>query len=439
MALPADNRDRVPPTPSGDSAAPAPASGLASAPAPARRRRPVFALLLAGAAVLALVWLIGRQLLEEAPGTASAAATEARRAPVEVAAIDRGPIELRRSFSGTLLAEAHVRVAPRVGGRIERMLVDLADPVESGQVIAVLDSAEFQQDVLQAQAELAVARANLTAATNALEIADREIQRQTTLREQGVASDTRWDQVRAQQLAASAEVAVARAQVQRAEAALENATIRLGYTQVRAVWDEGPGRRFVSARMAEEGDTVAANTPLISVVQLDPIKAVLYVSERDYARMQPGLKVVLTTDAHPSTQFPAEVTRISPVFESSSRQARVELTVPNSDLLLKPGMFVRAMAVLDRVEQATIVPEMAVVRRGDQPVVFVVDEQQMVARMRPVELGIADAGRVQVLGEGLEGRVVTLGQQLLDDGTPVVLAGEEDTAAAAAAPGGVDR
>ncbi|MFI4859752.1 MAG: efflux RND transporter periplasmic adaptor subunit [Phycisphaerales bacterium JB063] len=372
-----------------------------------------------------------------------------RAVPVETSTVERGSIELERVFSGTLVSAAEVQVAPKVGGRVLSVAVDLADPVEPGTVVVVLDSDEFEQAVAQAEAELAVAEANLSAARYALEIADREMQRQSTLLEQGVASDTQFDQVKADQLAATAAVAVAEAQVRRSEAAAQNARTRRDYTQVRAFWESPTqdaggvaaasttgdpaaltGRRFVSRRMVEEGDTVSANTPLITIVQLDPIKAVLYVSERDYAQLRAGQEVSMRADAYPGRTFVGEVTRVSPVFESNSRQARIELSVPNTELLLKPGMFIRATAVLDRAVDTLIVPEIAVVKRDDRPVVFVVDEAGGTVRMVPVELGIANNGRVQVTGEGLGGRVVTLGQQLLDNGSEILLREDETTPAA---------
>lgn len=343
--------------------------------------------------------------------------------------MERGAIARRRTFSGTLEAFAEFRVAAKVGGRVESLTVNLADEVQNGAVVATLDSAEYEQDVAQARAELAVAEANLKEARSVKEIGDRSMRRQTTLRDRGIASESQFDTATAEQLAAEASVAVAEAQVQRARSALEAAQIRLGYTQVRATWSQGDPQRIVGERMVEAGDTVAANVPLMLIVELDPILAVLYVAERDYARITAGQRVALRTDAYPGRMFEGQVARVSPVFESASRQARVELTVPNPERLLKPGMFVRAEAVLESVEQATIVPELAVVTRGDRSVVFVLEEGErgvIKARLTPVELGVSDAGRVQVIGEGLTGRVVTLGQQLLDDGSPVLLPEQDD-------------
>ncbi len=264
-----------------------------------------------------------------------------RAVPVEVAGVERGAIERRRSFSGTLEALAEFRVSAKVGGRVERLDVDLADEVTNGAVVATLDSAEYEQEVTQARAELAVAEANLKAAKSSKEIGDRSMQRQTTLRERGIASESQFDTAESEQLAAEASVAVAEAQVQRARSALETAQIRLGYTQVRAAWTQGDAKRLVAERLVEEGDTVAANVPLMSIVELDPILAVLFITERDYAQIVVGQKATLRTDAYPGRMFEGRVARVSPVFQSASRQARIELAVPNSERLLKPGMFVR--------------------------------------------------------------------------------------------------
>jgi len=350
-------------------------------------------------------------------------------APVEVAPIETGTIVLRRTFSGTLESPAQFVAAPKVGGRVVQLLADVSDTVTRGQVVAELDSDEYEQAVAQARADLAVAQANLTEAENGLEIAQRNLDRITTLRERGVSSETQFDTAKAEQLSREADVAVAKAQVTRAESALESARIRLGYTQVTVNWTGGDERRIVAERFVEEGDTVSANTPLVSIVELDPIQGVMFVTERDYGRLATGQAITLRADAYPNETFAGTITRIAPVFRASSRQARVELRSPNTDHKLKPGMFIRATVELDQADDATIVPEEAITRRSDTEGVFVVNESDMTVRWRPVTIGIRNAGRVRISGEGLSGRVVTLGQQLLDDGTAITIPDEQRAAA----------
>jgi RND family efflux transporter MFP subunit len=373
--------------------------------------------------VLALVlasvlWLVALRLMAAPP------AEDGRRGqgavPVEVAEIERGPLEQRRTFSGTLSPRAEASVAPKISGRIERLAVNLGDIVQRGQVIAELDDAEAQQAVAQAEAELAVAEANLAESQSALATAIREYERQQTLQQRGVASESQLDVADAQRLAAQAEQAVAEAEVRRAESALTSAQIRLGYTQVQATWADGDDERAVAERFVDAGDTVGANTPLIRVVQLDPLDAIVYVTERDYARMEIGQPATLQTDAFPGESFEARVVRLAPVFRQESRQARVELEVANPQRRLKPGMFARVTIVLDEIEDATIVPVNALLTREGQTGVFIVDRSNT-ARFRPVEVGIRTPRQAAVTGEGLQGRVVTLGQQLLENGFAVTV------------------
>lgn len=343
--------------------------------------------------------------------------------PVEVAAIERGPIEHSRTFTGTLDPKAEFVVAPKVSGRIEQLDVELADMVTRGQRVAKLDDEEYVQSVAQAEAEFAVAMANFAEAEKLLNIAERELQRLEKLSKRGVASESQRDTAKADQLAKQARVEVTRAEVSRSKAALEAARIRLGYTNVTAGWRGGNDQRVVAERYVDEGQTVAANAPLLRIVELNPITAVFSVTERDYTLLRPGQTVTLRTDAHPGEVFEGRIARIAPVFRESTRQARVEVGVDNPELRLKPGMFVRTTVVLQRVEDATIVPEQALVRRNGRDGVFVITDDGKSVSWREVEVGFRQGSRVQVTGDGLKTQVVTLGQQLLDDKSAVSVSG----------------
>lgn len=385
-----------------------------------------------GIVLIAAVVLAGRFFFSHIrkQGGPGQGGREARPAPVEAVQITHGPITLRRTFNGTLEPKAEFMVAPKVGGRIEKLSVNLADTVTRGEVVAELDNDEFVQAVAQARADLAVAKANVAEAKSALEIANREFERIKTLKKRGVASDSQYDEASADQSAKQARLEVAGAQVKRAEALLETANIRLGYTKVTADWTGGEDVRLVAERLVDEGHTVSANTPLLLIVELDPITGIIYVTEKEYARLQPGQTAMLTTDAYPGETFVGRIDRISPVFRETTRQARVELIVDNKELRLKPGMFIRATVELDHLDEATIVPEQAITIRNDQSGVFVVNEDSMTVSWRPVQVGIQEGDRVQILGEGLSGRVVSLGQQLIDDGSAVFIPSGEPQPAA---------
>jgi RND family efflux transporter MFP subunit len=370
-------------------------------------------------AAAGLGWLIFGELQDRA-GSSKRAKT-LRPVPVEVAQIQRGPIALQRIFSGELEALAEFVVAPKVSGRVERVMVNIADTVKRGQVVAELDNEEYVQAVAQAQADLEVARANLSQARSALEIAKREFKRTESLLKRGIASDSEFDAARQDRLARQAQRKVAAARVTKAESSLETANIRLGYTQVTAGWTGGAEHRVVAERYVNEGQTVAANAPLLLIVDLNPIVGVIFVTERDYAHLKPGQLVSLTTDAYPGEQYPGRIARIAPIFRKSTRQARIEMTIDNAQHRLKPGMFISATVVLARVPEATIVPEQALTIRDDRSGVFIVSEEGRSVAWREVKVGIRQGDRVQVEGEGLSGQVVTLGQQLVKNGSAITI------------------
>lgn len=287
------------------------------------------------------------------------------------------------------------------------------------------------QELQRAEAGLAVARASVVEATAADEIAKRGLRRAQSMHTREVVSDTILDAAIAKELASRAKLEVSKSNVTRARAAVETARIRLGYAQVTADWSGGEDTRYVGVRYVDDGSVVAANTPLLSVVELDPIVAVVTVPERDYASLAAGQRASLRSDAHRGRSFEGKILRIAPVFDAATRQARVELRFDNREALLKPGMFVRATLELARIGDAITIPFDAVTKRNGVAGVFVVADSGTHVSWRPVELGVRDGALVQAL-RGLEGsaegsRVVTLGQALCDEGTKVVLptAGDE--------------
>ncbi len=384
------------------------------------RRNLVVTVLLIGAATALGLMIFGR--LQEKAGQAGPRQAS-RSVPVAVAPIQRGPIELRRTFSGTLESPARLVVAPKISGRIEGLTVDLGDTVRRGQIVAELDDDEYVQAIILAKADIEVAKANLVEAKSALEIAARKLKRFEMLRERRVTSDAEYDSAKADHLAKLARLEVSKAQLTRAEASLETAKIRIGYTRVTASWTGGDDYRVVGDRYVYEGETVSANAPLLSIVEVDPIIGVIFVTEKDYIHLRRGQSVMVGTDAYPGEQFLGQISRIAPVFRKTTRQAKIELTIKNPKHRLKPGMFIRATVVLDRLADATIVPGQALTTRNDKDGVFVVNDDGQSVAWREVKVGIREDNRVQVEGEGLSGYVVTLGQQLVEDGSKITIPG----------------
>jgi RND family efflux transporter MFP subunit len=375
--------------------------------------------------VLAVVAMAGWQLHGRFAGSDAANNAGHSKIPVAVEAqpIRKGPIDDVGVFTGSLEPKSQFVVAPKVAGWLRELLVDVGDTVTRKQVIAVLDDEEFAQEVEQARAELQVANANAANCASDLDIAKREYERAKALREKQIASASELDASEASFNACQTRHKVSLAQVAQKEAALKTALVRLSYTKVQAFWEEGDETRVVGERFVDEGALLQVNQPIVSILQNNSLTAVVYVIERDYPKVTVGQQAVITTDAYPDKTFAGAITRIAPLLKESSRQARVEVEVPNADLMLRPGMFVRARVEFARHENATLIPLPALVRRNDREGIFIADPQNLKARFVPVTTGIVGTDLVEVTKPAISGLTITLGNHLLEDGSDIVLPG----------------
>ena len=341
-----------------------------------------------------------------------------------VEAVPASRVDLRDlgAFSGSLLPRSRVVVSARVAGRLERVLADVGDRVGSGRLLAVLDNDEYEQQAEQARAELQVAQASLENARITLEMAGRDLERVQALRDKKISSESELDQADAQRRKAEAQHAVALAQVRQREAALRAAELRLSQTEVRSEWQDGSPARVVGERFAEPGALLRANDPILSLLDIGTLIAVVQVTERSYSRLRVGLRAEVSSEALPGRTFAGAVTRIAPFLHETTRQAEVRVEVANADAALKPGMPVQVVLEYGRRDDVPAVPAASLTTRDGVRGVFVVDEAEKVARFVPVSTGVAEGPWVEVLGRAVDGLIVTLGQHLLEDGTPVTVA-----------------
>ncbi|HUU16317.1 MAG TPA: efflux RND transporter periplasmic adaptor subunit [Sedimentisphaerales bacterium] len=373
--------------------------------------------------VLLIVALIGWQAYTRI--TASAAKTSPGRLAVAVA-IETKPIrkDVIRDigiFTGSLLPKSQFIIAPKVAGWLKKLLVNIGDTVQQNKVIAILDDEECTQQVQQARAELQVAKANAENCTSDLDIAKREYERAKALREKQIASASELDESEAAFNACQTRLKVSLAQVAQMESALKTADVRLSYTKVQAFWEDGDEPRVIGEKFVDEGALLQVNEPIVSILENNPLTAVVYVIERDYQKVKVGQQSVVTTDAYPDKTFTGSVVRIAPLLKESSRQARVEIEVPNPDQLLKPGMFVRAKIEFARHDNATLVPFAALVRREGKEGIFIADTSALKARFVPVTTGIINGELAEVTEPEISGLVVTMGNHLLEDGSDIML------------------
>ncbi len=376
---------------------------------------------------IALAWLLLTNIQK------SDTSGKGRRGPggpavvaVEVKPLQVGNLVDEGRFVGSIEPVSRFMVAPKIAGRIKKLYVDIGDQIDNGASIADLDDEELLLDVKQSEADLEIARANYNESAGLLEISQRELDRVKKMRQQKVSSEVEVENAEAAHKTKQAKHQVNKALLSQKESALATAKLKLAYANVDVSWSGGSSRRFVAERLQNEGAMVSANGAIVSIIDIATLTAVIDVVENDYFKIRTGMQVEIETAALPGRVFSARVARIAPFLSDISRQARIELELPNPDLVLKPGMFIRAGIIYDRHEGVTYAPAEALVRRNDVEGVFVVDREKNIASFVPVQTGFRETEKFEIASPTISGDVVVLGHHLLEDGSQIRLTSKED-------------
>ena len=339
---------------------------------------------------------------------------------------------------------AEVRVGSRVSGRVARLRANIGDRVNKGQVIAELETADFDAVIDQRRAELALAEAKHGAVDRLApdEIAHAEaevrrfeadamlaredLQRQQALLERQLAPRALADAARDRYQAAQAQLEAARrtlgivrgthaeqrtqaaADTERARAALDSARIDRAFTVLRS-----PIRGVVASVSTQEGETVAAglNAPtFVTIIDLDRLQLNAYVDEVDIGKIAPGQSVTFTVDAFPADDFTGRVAAIYPTATIQDNVVKyvVAATIDNDRAArLRPEMTAAVGIQLDtRVVLA--VPARAIRREGGRNVVTVLVGDRR--ETRGVRVGWRDGAWIEIV-DGL-----TAGTRVLVNG-----------------------
>lgn len=351
-------------------------------------------------------------------------------ATVATSPVSRGSFVASAEFVGTLQAEATAELYAKLNGQIVEMRVDTGDPVGSGQVLARIDPGELGERVEQAQAAVRMAEATLGERRAALGIARTTADRTESLYQQQLVAQQQHD-------AAQAELQGAAAQVQVAQAAVAQARANLGVTRA----DEkaliiAPFSGVIGKRHLDRGAFAATNRPVFTLVDLSTIKTTIPLTEKDAARVRPGQTATVTADAFPGTGFQGVVARIASVFDPETNTTEAEVEIANADGRLKPGMFANVSIAFATEPGALLVPRAAVLEDEREAFLFVARQAPAreegapptwTAKKVPVKrIGTGtDKAQDQIAVEGAlqpGQQVITIGQQDLRDGAPVILA-----------------
>jgi RND family efflux transporter MFP subunit len=370
--------------------------------------------------VLLIAWRVIVQIREKKADNGGSGRTQLA-VPVEAVEAKHGILRDIGQFSGSLKAVSGYTIAPKVSGRLNRLLVNLGDRVSQGQLIAELDDEVYQQQLEQARADLAVANAQVEQTRLAWKDAETNLTATRTLFERNYSSQSELDKAGTENAAAKARYDIALATVQKAQAMVRASEIQLSNTRIKATWNGGGSTRLVGERFADEGDMLSANSPILTLLDNSSVTAGIDVIERDYAKLRIGQAVEVRTDAWPGRAFTGRLARLAPILQDASRQARAEIDIPNGDGALKPGMFVRVQIEYARHQDVLMVPNEAVVKRDGTFGVFRIRPDGASVEFLPVTPGISDGVSTEIVEPDFSGRVVILGQDQLQDGSKIKL------------------
>jgi HlyD family secretion protein len=278
----------------------------------------------------------------------------------QTAIAERSNVVSRVSTSGSLQAVVTVDVGSQVSGRIQALHADFNSPVRKGELIAKIDPALFGAAVVQAEANVAAARANVARLSVTAEDAERQAKRADEVYAQRLISETERDNAVATARAARASVDQAQAQLAQSRAALEQARTNLRYTDILS-----PTDGVVISRAVNVGQTVAASlsAPIIFTIAQDLRKMEVHtnVAESDIGRLKPGMRVTFTVDAYPGEPFRGSIRDIrnAPQVVQSVVTYDAVIDVANPELKLKPGMTATVSIVTDRRRDVLAVPNTA--------------------------------------------------------------------------------
>jgi membrane fusion protein, multidrug efflux system len=337
---------------------------------------------------------------------------------------------------GSLMAEDEVTVSSQAAGNLDDITVDVGSAVQRGQTLGRIDPRELNLKVAQAEAALRQAEARLGIAPDGkldpertpdvrqakagLERARYDLNAARNLVDNGDISKQQLDvyqktfeQAEARHQAALENVRNLLAQIEEKRAALALARKQFGDTAIVS-----PISGVVKEKLASRGEYMQPGKPIVTIVQINPLRLKLEVPEAFAANIKAGQEVSLKVDTFADREFRGTVRRINPSVDEKNRSLVAEAEVKNDHALLRPGMFARAEIVSNRQGTALMVPEKAVVSLAGVNKVFVLDGDH--AAERQVKLGARDGSLVEIVeGVKLGDRIITTNADRLHDGAIV--------------------
>ena len=357
---------------------------------------------------------------------------------VKIARVSEIPMEQKVTVTGTLAAYDQATVSAKVPGRVRSIAVDLGSVVRQGQVIAQLEQQDYQLRLKQAEAALAQARARVGLSPEGKDDAIDPEKTGTVRQAQAVLDEAKLKLARAENLvqrgvmskadfdAAEAEYKVAQSRYQDAVEEIRNrqalvvqrrSELEIARQQLADTSIAAPFAGVVQEKRTSIGEYLAAGTPIVNVVRMDPLRLKAEVPERESRSVSVGLSVRVTVEGDANV-YTGKIARISPTITEQNRVLIVEAEVQNNGQL-RPGSYAKAEIVSDASTATIAVPANAIVSFAGIDKVILVQDGKAVEK--PITLGRRTADWVEVLSGLTTADSVVTNPGNLQSGQPVIV------------------
>jgi len=304
---------------------------------------------------------------------------EVEKVLVKVDMVKSQPVEQLHNFTATVEPEVKNNIAASMPGRIVEILTEVGKEVQKGQLLVKMDPT----NLLQAQTQLAN-----------LEV---DYKRVSELYNAGGASKQMVDQLKTQ---------------------LDNVRTTCKNLSENANL-VSPISGIVTARNYDSGDLYSGAMPILTVMQIKPVKMRINVSETYFSQIKSGMDVEVQLDVYPGEKFTGKVSLIYPTIDPSTHTFGVEVSINNSNMRVRPGMYAK-VALNFGTEKSIVIPDVAVQKQTGSNDKYVFTVENGVAKYHKVELGRRLENSYEILsGLKADNVIVIAGQTRLIDGTPV--------------------
>ena len=315
--------------------------------------------------------------------------------PVSVTEVQKSFIKKYNSTSGTAMANAEVELTSEMAGEYllqinprTKQPFKLGDKVFAGETIVKLKNKEYENDIAIDSKKLS------------LEIAEQDEIKKRALYEKGGVTQ--------------AEVRNAEVSIANAKYSYENALISLDKMNIKAPFTG----IIVNLPHYTRDVLIPSGSSIVSIMSYDKMIMEINLPESAINEVKPGQAVAVTHYTLPDDTIEGTISELSPAISPETRTFSGKLLINNKDLLLRPGMFVKADIVVDKSENTIVIPKEIVMNNRRRKYVYVVERG--VAKMRNIRTGLEDKDNIEVLeGLKLEDQLVTRGYETLRDNSKV--------------------